>query len=96
MIESFDDEALQWLYTEGPSARTKRIPSDIHSVIRRKLDMLNAAHHIDDLRAPPANRLQALTGTLKGWLSICVNDQWRIVFRWSNNSASCVSLKDYH
>ncbi len=62
----------------------------------RKLDMINAAHHLDDLREPPGNRLESLKGDLTGYYSIRVNDQWRIVFRWENNSAYSVLLTDYH
>ena len=61
-----------------------------------KLDTLNAAHDINDLRSPPGNRLHALRGKLRGSHSIRVNDQWRIVFRWSGSTASDVRLTDYH
>jgi proteic killer suppression protein len=61
-----------------------------------KLDMLEAAAAFLDLRSPPGNRLEALKGDLKGFYSIRVNDRWRIVFRWENNSAHGVRLMDYH
>jgi len=61
----------------------------------RKLDVLNAVHRLDDLRSPPANRLESLRGEFAGFHSIRVNDQWRIVFRWENG-AHDVSLMDYH
>ena len=96
MIESFKDKVLESFYYHGPSRKTRRIPADLHSVIRRKLDMLNSAHSLKDLKAPPSNRLESLKGDLKGYMSIRVNDQWRIVFRWSGNSAHDVSLTDYH
>jgi proteic killer suppression protein len=57
---------------------------------------LNGAHRLDDLRAPPGNRLEMLKGDLEGFHSIRVNDQWRIVFRWSNSGAYDVSVTDYH
>ena len=58
--------------------------------------MLNAAHELRDLRVPPGNRLEALSGTLRGFHSIRVNDQWRIVFRWQGSDAEEVRLTDYH
>ena len=62
----------------------------------RKLDYLNAAGDLRDLRSPPGNRLEALSGTLTGRYSIRVNDQWRIVFRWQGRDALDVTLTDYH
>ncbi len=62
----------------------------------RKLDMLNAADRINDLREPPGNRLEALKGDFAGYHSIRVNDQWRIIFQWKDNNAHEVSLTDYH
>ena len=58
--------------------------------------MLNAAHELRDLRVPPGNRLEALSGTLRGFHSIRVNDPWRIVFRWQGSNAEEVRLTDYH
>lgn len=63
---------------------------------RRKLDMLNAASNLDDMRAPPGNRLEALRGNLAGYHSIRVNDQWRVVFRWKDGAAHDVKIDDYH
>jgi toxin HigB-1 len=61
-----------------------------------KLDQLNAANALDDLRIPPANRLEALQGSLAGFYSIRINDQWRLCFRWENGNASDVHITDYH
>jgi len=58
--------------------------------------MLNAAQTLEDLRVPPGNRLEALKGDRKGWHSIRVNDQWRIVFRWTDGGPANVRLDDYH
>lgn len=58
--------------------------------------MVNAAHRLDDLKAPPGNRLEALAGKMKGMHSIRVNDQWRIVFRWHDYNASDLAVVDYH
>lgn len=62
----------------------------------RKLDVLNAAHELRDLRSPPGNRLEALRGDLEGLHSIRINDQWRVVFRWHGSDAEEVRIVDYH
>ena len=79
-----------------PSARTRRLPPDVLRTARRKLDMINAATSLADLRSPPANRLERLRGDLAGQHSIRVNDQWCIVFLWTNGEAHQVRLLDYH
>ncbi len=61
-----------------------------------KLDLLNAAAALQDLRSPPGNRLKALRGAMRGWYSLRVNDQWRLVFRWSEGDVHAVRLTDYH
>ena len=75
---------------------SRRLPADIQHVARRKLRMLNNAASLDDLRIPPANRLEALKGDRKGQHSIRINDQWRICFRWKNGDALDVEIVDYH
>jgi proteic killer suppression protein len=72
------------------------LPTDIQQVARRKLRMLNNAASLDDLRIPPANRLEALKGDRKGRYSIRINDQWRICFRWKASDAHDVEIVDYH
>lgn len=74
----------------------KGLPNDIQHVARRKLRMLNSAKKLDDLRIPPANRLEALKGDRKGQYSIRINDQWRLCFGWSEAGASDVEIVDYH
>ena len=96
MITSFGDQATEDLFHGNASKATRRFPSDIRRVARRKLDMLNAAHELRDLRSPPGNRLEALRGDLKGFHSIRVNDQWRVVFRWRGTDAEAVRITDYH
>jgi toxin HigB-1 len=96
MITSFGDAATEDLYHNRPTHRARRFPSNIRSTAVRKLDVLNAAHRLDDLSSPPGNRLEALRGDLEGFHSIRVNDQWRIVFRWIDGTAREVSLTDYH
>ncbi len=96
MIASFADRATEALFHGETGKATRRIPSDIRSVAVRKLDLLNAAHELQDLRVPPGNRLEALKGELKGRHSIRINDQWRVVFRWENGDAHDVEIDDYH
>ena len=74
----------------------KGFPADIAKVARRKLVQLNAAAALGDLAAPPGNRLEALRGDLTGRHSIRINDQWRIVFRWSEGGPDEVEIVDYH
>ncbi len=96
MIASFGDRATEDLYHGRKSKATRRLPADIVSVALRKLDMLNAAQVLQDLASPPGNRLEVLRGGLKGYHSIRVNDQWRLVFRWAAGEAHGVRLADYH
>ena len=72
------------------------MPSDIVSVALRKLDMINAAQVLQDLASPPGNHLEALRGNLKGYHSIRINDQWRLVFHWEAGEAHGVCIADYH
>ena len=96
MIVSFGDSATEDLYHGRPTSRARRVPREIVDIALIKLDMLNGAAAILDLRSPPGNRLEALKGDLKGSHSIRVNDRWRIVFRWEGNNAHDVRLMDYH
>lgn len=90
--EFFDREtALIWA-----GQRSKRLPSNIQQVARRKLRMLHNAHALADLRIPPANRLAALSGDRAGQYSIRINDQWRVCFRWVDGNAHDVQIVDYH
>ena len=97
VIASFADKVTADLFhgVESKEAR-RRLPRELWAVARRKLDMLNAAHDISDLRIPPANRLEALKGKLKGKWSIRINEQYRIVFAWKPGEASEVQVVDYH
>ncbi len=89
----FGDKDTEKLFITGKS---KRIPSTIINVALRKLDYLNRAKTLQDLEAPPGNRLEALKGSLKGKHSIRINDQFRIVFKFSSGEASEVEVIDYH
>lgn len=96
MIASFADRATEGLFHGETGKSIRRIPSDIRSVAVRKLDLLNAAHELQDVRVPPGNRLEALKGDLRGKHSIRINDQWRTVFRWKDGDAHDVEIDDYH
>lgn len=93
MIKSFADRRTQELFVEGKS---RRFPSDIIRRAIRKLDYVNLATGIDDLRVPPGNRLHALPGDRDGQYAIFVNDQWRICFRFIDGTAYDVEICDYH
>ena len=96
MIISFGDQATEDIFNGTSSKAARTIPSVIWNVAIRKLDMINAAHELKDLKVPPANRLEALKGKRQGFYSIRVNDQFRIIFRWIDKSAKDVSIMDYH
>jgi proteic killer suppression protein len=74
----------------------KGVPNDIMKVAHRKLTQIENARRLDDLRAPPGNRLEALRGDRKGQHSMRLNDRWRICFRWRNGDAFDVEIVDYH
>jgi len=96
MISSFGDKLTEALYHGSNDKSSRRLPLEVNRRALNKLDMLNAAKDVLDLRSPPGNRLEALGGDLKGFYSIRVNDQWRIVFRWQDGNAYEVRLADYH
>ena len=76
--------------------RVKKLPLEIQNIGRRKLRMLNNSVDLADLRIPPSNRLEKLSGKLKAFYSIRINDQWRIIFLWNAGNASEVEIIDYH
>ena len=93
MIENFADKETEKFYLTGKS---KKIPPEIRKNALRKLDYLNAAYTIEDLKVPPGNRLETLTGKLDGFWSIRINRQFRIVFRFSKGNARDVAIVDDH
>jgi proteic killer suppression protein len=93
VIKSFADAQTQSLYVTGGS---RRLPPEILRRAVRKLEYLDLATRLDDLRVPPGNRLHALEGDRKGQYSISINDQWRICFRFSDGDAHDVEITDYH
>jgi proteic killer suppression protein len=93
MIESFQGKETGKIW-DGQSSR--RLPQAIQQLARRKLRMLNNARTLNDLRIPPANRLERLKGDRAGQYSIRINDQWRICFNWKRGDALDVEIVDYH
>jgi proteic killer suppression protein len=93
MIKSFGDKVPEKIWN---GIRSKKLPNEIQDVARRKLRMINNAQDVNDLRSPPANRLEKLKGDLKEYYSIRINNQWRIIFKWINNDANDIRIVDYH
>jgi proteic killer suppression protein len=93
MIKSFRGKETEKIWL---GQRSKRLPQDIQQIARRKLRMINNARSLNDLRIPPANRLEALRGKRTGQHSVRINDQWRICFLWSAGDALNVEIVDYH
>lgn len=96
MIQSFGDAVTEDLFNGVTNARTRKLAEIVRTSGPLKLDMLNAAHVLADLLAPPGNQLEALKGDLVGFHSIRINKQWRIVFRWTPAGPAEVRIVDYH
>ena len=93
MIKSVRDKETALVFARE---RSSRLPSDIQQVAYRKLRMLNNAHGLADLRLPPGNRLEKLSGNRQGQHSIRINERWRICFQWREGDAYEVEIVDYH
>ena len=96
MIRSFGDKATEDLYHGQRSARAQRLPREIQKSALVKLDWIEHAKTLQDLRVPLSNHLEALKGKLHGYHSVRINKQWRIVFRWTAGDAYDVKIVDYH
>ena len=96
MIQNFKDDGTEDIFNGLSTRKALKIPKEIWPVVRRKLDMLNTAHELIDLRVPPGNKLEKLGGRLTGFHSIRVNDQYRIIFKWLGHDAEDVLVTDYH
>ncbi len=90
MIKTFRAQSLDHYYFLG--IKSREIPSTIERALRRKLDIIHAAEGENDLRVPPGNRFEHLSGKLKGWCSIRVNKQYRLIFKWASSEAIDVYL----
>ncbi|MFN8206833.1 MAG: type II toxin-antitoxin system RelE/ParE family toxin [Bacteroidales bacterium] len=93
MITTFGSKDTESIWK---GERVKSLPMEVQKVGRRKLRMLNNSTNIQDLTVPPSNRLEKLSGKLKGFYSIRINDQWRIIFNWIDGIAENVEITDYH
>ncbi len=93
MIISFGDKSTQKIWD---GERIKGMAVDLQEIARRKLRMLNNSQTLADLMIPPFNKLEKLKGNLKEFYSIRINNQWRIIFKWSNGNATDVEIIDYH
>lgn len=93
MIEGFSCKETEKIWN---GALSKQLPGEIQERAFLRLRQLHAAEILEDLRIPPSNRLEALSGDLKGFWSIRINQQWRLVFRWNDGKASDVKITDYH
>lgn len=93
MIKSFADKEANKIWH---GTQSRKLPANFQNVARRKLRMINNAQNINDLRIPPANHLEKLSGNLEGFYSIRINKQWRIIFKWKNDSAFELQIIDYH
>ena len=93
MIQTFADRETQQVFVTGKS---KRLPPDLARRALRRLEYVDLANELSDLKVPPSNRLHALTGDREGQFSIAINDQWRVCFRFMDGDAYDVEITDYH
>jgi toxin HigB-1 len=96
VIQSFGNRLAEDLFDDRLSVAVRRFSPDLRRAARRKLLYLHDAAKLRDLRVPPGNRLEVLRGKWKGFHSIRINDQWRVVFRWQDGNAFMVHVIDYH
>ena len=96
MIANFADATTRDIFDGVNSKAARTIPRILWTAAARKLDMVNAAHELNDLASPPGNRLELLKGKWAGFHSVRVNNQYRVVFRWSAGQAHDVQVTDYH
>ena len=96
MIATFGNALAEDLFLDRRTRATRSFPTELRRVGRRKLLYLHDAAQLSDLRVPPGNRLEALRGKRRGFHSIRVNDQWRLLFRWRQGQALDVQIIDYH
>ncbi|WP_343854269.1 type II toxin-antitoxin system RelE/ParE family toxin [Algoriphagus jejuensis] len=93
MIQTFGDKETEKIWN---GSKSSKLPHEIQEIARRKLRMINNSSTISDLRIPPSNHLEKLSGNLSGLYSIRVNKQWRIIFSWVENHSFEVQIVDYH
>ena len=96
MIQGFGNRLAEDFFHDRRTRETRRFPPELRRVARRKVLYLHDAAELNDLRVPPGNHLELLKGRWKGYHSIRINDQWRLVFRWEHGQAFDVAVVDYH
>jgi toxin HigB-1 len=96
MILNFNSRLAEDIYHGVDSRYARKLSGELHAKALRLLDQLDSVTHIESLRVPPSNRLEKLSGDLKGYWSIRINSQWRIIFRWEIDAAYNVDIVDYH
>jgi len=96
MIRNFKSNLASDIYDGINSRYSRSLSKELHAKTRRLLDQLNAVTKVESLRIPPSNRLEKLSGKLKGFWSLRINKQWRIIFRWQDSNAVDVDIIDYH
>jgi toxin HigB-1 len=96
MIESFGNALAEDLFLDRRSKAVRAFPPDLVRAARRKVLFLHDASELSDLRVPPGNRLEGLKGKWRGYYSIRINEQWRVVFKWAHGAATDVRVVDYH
>ena len=95
-IKSFGDDMTEEFFFSGKLPAKGCGWKSVKNLVARKLDMIDAAQHLSDLRSPPGNRLEKLSGDLIGRYSIRVNDRWRVIFSWTDEGPISVEVTDYH
>ncbi|MEB3287353.1 MAG: type II toxin-antitoxin system RelE/ParE family toxin [Vampirovibrionales bacterium] len=96
MIRNTQDQATCDIFAGVNSRAARKLPQKLHRKAKLLLELLNAAHDVQDMASPPGNRLHKLTGSLAGFWAISINDQYRIIFRFNKADASDVIITDYH
>lgn len=96
MIRSLKGKLTKDLFNGEKSRQTRKLPLELHGKAQRLLDQINVAPTVEFLRIPPSNRLEKLSGVRKGYWSMRINDQWRIIFIWQGDDAVDVEIIDYH
>jgi toxin HigB-1 len=96
VIRTLGGDTTRDIWNGVNTKAARRIPRDLWAIVRRKLDQIDAVIKLEDLNVPPGNRLYALTGDLRGWHAVRVNDQYRIIFRFDGADAFDVRCTDYH
>jgi len=96
VIRSFGNKTAEDIFNGDNTKEARKLPNVLWALASRKLDQVNAAIQLNDLKVPPGNRLEALKGNLIGHHSIRINDQYRILFKWVNGEPHEVKIEDYH